>query len=140
MVSGECGCEARKGKCNHVIGLLHLSAHYKALGLETVPPPQPFHLGEVQDVTIQKGKIPPGPTKRTDGIRFTLYNPIPEVVGDLSVVENLRKGIEQFSSVQLHTVLPSSADITKVSCKFGGVSKGSMLSYQQKIRPSPHKH
>lgn len=43
------------------------------------------------------------------------------------LLTKLRKGIEQFSSVQLHTVLPSSADITKVSCKFGGVSKGSVL-------------
>lgn len=149
MVLSECGCEAGKGKRNHVIGLLHLLAHYQALGLKTVPTaisktslPQTWNIPSWSqgvnpvEVTIQKVKIPAGPTKRTDGLRSTLYNPIAEAVGDLSIVKNLRKGIKKFPLVQLHTVLPSSADITKVSCKFGEVSKGSMLSYQQRIKPS----
>ena len=38
VLSARCECEAGMGKCNHVIGLLYLLAHYHALGLKTVPP------------------------------------------------------------------------------------------------------
>ena len=152
MLSAQCGCEAGMGKCNHIIGLLHLVAHYQALGLKTVPPaisktslPQTWNVpnrsqginpGEVQELTIQKVKMPTSSSKRSDGIRSNLYNPIPNVIGDLSVVENLRTAIENFPSIQLHSALPASKDVSKVSCKFGDVSKGSMLSYQQRVKPS----
>ena len=135
------------GKCNHVIGLLYLLAHYQALGLKTVPPaisktslPQTWNVpnrsqginpGEVQDITIQRVKMPTTSTKRSDGIRSNLYNPIPNVIGDLAVVEKLRTAIKNFPSVQLHSALPASNDVCKVSCRFGDVPKGSMLSYQQ---------
>ena len=152
LLSAQCECEADMGKCNHVIGLLHLLAHYQALGLKTVPPaisktslPQTWNVpnrseginpGEVQEVTIQRVKMPTTSSKRSDGIRSNLYNPIPNVVGDLSVVEKLRTAIKNFPSVQLHSALPASEDVCKVSCKFGDVPNGSMLSYQQKIKPS----
>ena len=140
------------GKCNHVIGLLYLLAHCQALGLKTVPPaisktslPQTWNVpnrsqginpGEVQDITIQRVKMPTTSTKRSDGIRSNLYNPIPNVIGDLAVVEKLRTAIKNFPSVQLHSALPASNDVCKVSCKFGDVPKGSMLSYQQRVKLS----
>ena len=74
--------------------------------------------------------------KRSDGIRCNLYNPIPNVIGDLSAVENLRKTVENFPSIQLHNALPTSGDVTRVSYKFGDVSKGSTLSYQQRVKLS----
>ena len=152
LLSARCECEAGMGKCNHVIGLLYLLAHYQALGLKTVPPaisktslPQTWNVpnrsqginpGEVQDVTIQRVKMPTTSTKRSDGIRSNLYNPIPNVIGDLAVVEKLRTAIKNFPSVQLHSALPASSDVCKVSCKFGDVPKGSMLSYQQRVKLS----
>ena len=148
-----CGCEAGMGKCNHFRGSLYLLAHYQALGLQTVPPAisktslpqtcnvpnqsQGIRLGEVQDVTIQRVKMPATTSaKQSDGIHSNLYNPVPNVIGDQSVVENLRKTIENFPSIQLHNALPASGDVTRVSCKFGDVSKGSMLSYQQRVKLS----
>ena len=83
-----------------------------------------------------KSKMPTTSTKRSDGIRSNLYNPIPNVIGDLAVVEKLRMGIKNFPSVQLHSALPASNDVCKVSCKFGDVPKGSMLSYQQRVKLS----
>lgn len=68
--------------------------------------------------------------------RSTLYNSIPNVIGELSAVKNLSEGIEQFTPVQLNTVMPSANDVPKVSCKFGDVAKGSLLSYQQRTKPS----
>ena len=90
----------------------------------------------MQDVTIQRVKMPTTSTKRSDGIRSNLYNPIPNVIGDLDVVEKLRTAIKNFPSVQLHSALPASNDVCKVSCKFGDVPKGSMLSYQQRVKLS----
>ena len=65
-----------------------------------------------------------------------IKNCIPNVIGELSVVKNLSEGIEQFTPVQLNTVMPSANDVPKVSCKFGDVAKGSLLSYQQRTKPS----
>ena len=58
------------------------------------------------------------------------------MIGDLAVVEKLRTAIKNFPSVQLHSALPASKDVCKVSCKFGDVPKGSMLSYQQRVKLS----
>ena len=80
--------------------------------------------------------MPTTSTKRSDGIRSNLYNPIPNGIGDLVVVEKLRTAIKNFPSVQLHSALPASNDVCKVSCKFGNVPKGSMLSYQQRVKLS----
>jgi len=92
------------GKFNHGIGLLYLLAHYQALGHKTVSPaisktslPQMWNVpnrsqginpGEVQDITIQRVKMPTTSTKRSDGIRSNLYNPIPNVIGDLAMDSN----------------------------------------------------
>jgi len=58
------------------------------------------------------------------------------VIGDLAVVEKLRTAIKNFPSVQLHSALPASNDVSKVSCKFRDVPKGSMLSYHQRVKLS----
>ena len=58
------------------------------------------------------------------------------MIGDLAVVEKLRTAIKNFPSGQLHSALPASNDVCKVSCKFGDVPKGSMLSYQQRVKLS----
>ena len=91
---------------------------------------------KVQDVTIQRVKLPTTSTKRSDGLRPNLHNRIPNVIEDLSVVEKLRTAIKKFSSVKLHSTLPASNDVCKVYCIFGDVPKGSMLSYQQRVKPS----
>ena len=114
-------------------------AIYKTSLLQTCNVPnrsQGINPGEVQDVTIQRVKMPTTSTKRSDGIRFNLYNLIPNVIGDLAVVEKLRTAINNFSSIQFHSALPASNDVCKVSCKFGDVPKGSMLSYQQRVKLS----
>ena len=89
-----------------------------------------------QDVTIQRVKLPTTSTKRSDGLRPNLYNPISNVIEDLSVVEKLRTAIKKFPSVELHSTLPASNDVCKVYCIFGDVPKGSMLSYQQRVKLS----
>ena len=88
----------------------------------------------MQEVAIQRVKIPTTYiyTKRSDGI----YNPTPNVIWDLPVVEKLRTAIKNFSSVQLHSALPANDDVCKVGCKFGDVPIGSVLSYQQRVKPS----
>ena len=38
IVSFKCSCAAGQGFCHHVVGLLFKLAHYKMLGLKTIPP------------------------------------------------------------------------------------------------------
>ena len=38
IVSFSCSCAAGQGFCHHIVGFLFQLAHYKMLGLKTIPP------------------------------------------------------------------------------------------------------
>ena len=80
--------------------------------------------------------MPNKSAKRSEGIGSNLYNPIPNVIGDLSVVETLRTAIENVPSVQLHSALPAGKDVSKVSCNFGDSQKGLCFHIDRESNPS----
>ena len=154
VVNPQCTCEAGRGPCDHIIGLLHLLAHYQALGLESIPPsvsktslPQTWHVPrrtagiyprEIQDIVIQKvssSDLKKKQNRRFDGVHSTLYNQISSL-GNQAVINKLHEISSNFPDMQLNTVLPKPEEISFTSCKFGTVTKGSFLSYQQQIKQS----
>lgn len=68
--------------------------------------------GNLQELTIQRVKMPYTSAKRSDGTSSNLYNLIPKVMGDWSVVEKLRTAIKNFPSIQLHSAIPISKDVS----------------------------
>ena len=142
VLQNKCDCECGKGHCNHVVGLLYLLCHYQSLGLQTVPPavsktslPQTWNVHQrsqglqpraIEDVYIQQvqtshcsGTDTSRKHQRIGGVKSSLYCPIPEAVGDISIVDSLRAKREEFSEAQLWTVLPPVTDVRMIPSKFG---------------------
>lgn len=119
--NSNCTCKAGCGNCNHILGLMYLSCHYKKLEWKTVPS------------IISKTSIP----QRLHGVN-------PEAVEDIQVQEfqiqtadALSKHHLQFNKTvrtfKFTTLLPITIDVIKiVESKVGPVPKGSIFSYQQK--------
>lgn len=156
VLSQKCNCEGGAGLCNHVIGLMYLIAHYQLLDLQSVPPamsktslPQTWHVPqrtvgikpkEIDEVVLQQVKVPlslPQPKKRIrriDGVRSTLYNPIPDCFGSKDIISTFREHFKEHEDTQVNSILRPMEDLSLTSCKFGDVATGSVLSYQQKIK------
>lgn len=140
-----CSCPiGQTGACGHVVGLLYQLAKYKMLETRALPEdiaktslPQSWHepRGEriqgkaVQDLTVSgHSKMASSSTPRD--VRSTLYNP---VRGD-SV--NWKDHVDELqSSVKDMLIIPALklVNVENVTCKFGQVPKGSVLSYQQRL-------
>lgn len=91
--NSNCTCKAGCGNCNHILGLMYLSCHYKKLEWKTVPS------------IISKTSIP----QRLHGVN-------PEAVEDIQVQEfQIQKERELMESIQNFIVLYSSRCLIKTS-------------------------
>lgn len=94
-----CTCKAGCGNCNHILGLMYLSCHYKKLELKTVPS------------IISKTSMP-----QTWHIPQRLHGVNPEAVEDIQVQEfQIQKERELMESIQNFIVLYSSRRLIKTS-------------------------
>ncbi|XP_022810646.1 uncharacterized protein LOC111347689 [Stylophora pistillata] len=154
ITSTSCNCEAGAGLCNHAIGLVYLLEHYRKLGLKSVPPamsktslPQTWHVPqrtaginprEVQEVLVQQVKPPSNDAtqkkkiRRLDGVRSTLYNPIPEHFGSPKIIDSMRDIFKQYEDMQVNSIVPETESLDYVNSKLGRVAHGSVISYQQR--------
>nr|XP_058970809.1 uncharacterized protein LOC131797196 [Pocillopora verrucosa] len=154
ITSTSCNCEAGAGLCNHAIGLVYLLEHYRKLGLKSVPPamsktslPQTWHVPqrtaginprEVQEVLVQQVKPPSNDATqkkkihRLDGVRSTLYNPIPEHFGLPKIIDSMRDIFKQYEDMQVNSIVPETDSLDYVNSKLGRVAHGSVISYQQR--------
>ena len=93
---------------------------------------------EVQEVLVQQVKPPSKDVegkkkaRRVDGVRSTLYNPIPEQFGNLQIIDSMKDIFKQFDDMQINSILPESDNLDFVNSKLGKVAGGSVISYQQR--------
>ena len=154
ITSTSCNCEAGAGLCNHAIGLVYLPEHYRKLGLRSVPPvmsktslPQTWHVPQrtaginprdVQEVLVQQVKPPSSdaPSKkkvrRIDGVRSTLYNPIPEQFGEPKIIDSMKDIFKVYKDMQINSIVPETNRYDFVDSNLGKVACGSVISYQQR--------
>ena len=94
---------------------------------------------EVQEVLVQQVKPPSSdaPAKkkarRMDGVRSTLYNPIPEQFGEPKIIESMRDIFKQYDDMQINSIVPETDALDFVDSKLGKVACGSVISYQQRL-------
>ena len=151
ITSTSCNCEAGAGLCNHAIGLVYLLEHYRKLGLKRVPPvmsktslPQTWHVPQrtaginpCEVVLVQQVKPPSSdaPSKkkvrRIDGVRSTLYNPIPEQFGEPKIIDSMKDIIKVYKDMQINSIVPETNRYDFVDSNLGKLACGSVISYQQ---------
>ena len=70
--------------------------------------------------------------RRVDGVRSTLYNPIPEQFGELQIIDSMKDIFKQFDDMQINSILRETDNLDFVNSKLGKVACGSVISYQQR--------
>ena len=124
LLSHSCSCTAGNGFCQHIIAVLYQAAHYKMLGLKSVPPivsktsaPQQWHVPPrthgikrrpISEMTIMKVVKPskkrkqsgsdlqskPKRRKVSEGIRSTLYNPVTAPLDQLNFIQAMTQTLQ----------------------------------------------
>ena len=93
---------------------------------------------EVQEVLVQQVKPPSNDATqkkkihRLDGVRSTLYNPIPEHFGLPKIIDSMRDIFKQYEDMQVNSIVPETDSLDYVNSKLGRVAHGSVISYQQR--------
>lgn len=93
---------------------------------------------EVQEVLVQQVKPPSNDAtqkkkiRRLDGVRSTLYNPIPEHFGLPKIIDSMRDIFKQYEDMQVNSIVPETDSLDYVNSKLGRVARGSVISYQQR--------
>ena len=145
IVLAWCNCPiGLTGACGHIVGLLYQLAKYKMLNAKALPEdiaktsqPQTWHepRGQrihgkaVEDLSVS-GHSAKQSSEPSRSIKTTLYNPVrgPPV--------NWKDNIKHLeAAVPGMLILPvlKLDNVETVTCKFGQVPKGCVLSYQQKM-------
>ena len=150
ITSSTCNCEAGAGLCNHAIWLIYLLEHYRKLGLKSVPParsktslPQTWHVPqrtaginprEVQEVLVQQVKPPSSDAlarkkvRRIDGVRPTLYIPIPEQFGEPKIIDSMKDIFKVYKDMQINSLVPETNRLDFVDSKMGKIACGLWLA------------
>ena len=75
----------------------------------------------------QKKKV-----RRIDGVRTTLYNPIPEQFGEPKIIDSVKDIFKEYEDMQINSIVPETNRLAFVDSKLGKVACGSLISYQQR--------
>lgn len=126
-----CNCKAGLGRCAHVIGLLYTLAHYKKLGLQSVPPvqsktslpqtwhipqrsmgltPKPINLVEINKIKPHQSDLVLASNVRSEGVVSNLYCPVPLPLPCKDFADRLQKNLNELGSTcQLATMMNSAS-------------------------------
>lgn len=93
---------------------------------------------EVQEVLVQQVKPPSSDApsrkkvRRIDGVRSTLYNPIPEQFGEPKIIDSMKDIFKVYKDMQINSIVPETNRYDFVDSNLGKVACGSVISYQQR--------
>ena len=152
MTQHTCTCTAGKAFCQHQVAALYQLAHYQSYNIVRVPEivtstsaPQKWHVSprthgfpcrQMSDIKILKPTVPesdsPPQKRKCCGISCNAYNPLNVPLCELRIRDQLMPTLlaHDPASQWLHLWSVGEDDATPVSCQFGSVPRGSVLSYQ----------
>ena len=93
---------------------------------------------EEQEVLVQQVKPPSSDApsrkkvRRIDGVRSTLYNPIPEQFGEPKIIDSMKDIFKVYKDMQINSIVPETNRYDFVDSNLGKVACGSVISYQQR--------